>query len=285
MHSMTGYGLVSYQIKDLILEFEIKSINSKFFDFNFKSNLDSIMIEKEIRNLVKKKMIRGKVEVTCNISKKVRQEGKINKKEFTNLFNEINVLLDNEKISKEAILNNTFLLYEKSQKLLNKKVPKKEVIEVTKDAVDKCIKSRFEEGKSIKRDLKKNITEISKSLEVIKKIEKKRVHKKRDRLESQIKKIKSITIDEGRLEQELFYFLDKIDINEEVIRLSKHISLFIETIQEKGALGKKINFISQEIGREINTLGAKCNDFEIQNLTIKMKSNLEKIKEESFNIL
>ena len=282
---MTGYGLVSYQIKDLILEFEIKSINSKFFDFNFKSNLDSIMIEKEIRNLVKKKMIRGKVEVTCNISKKVRQEGKINKKEFTNLFNEINVLLDNEKISKEAILNNTFLLYEKSQKLLNKKVPKKEVIEVTKDAVDKCIKSRFEEGKSIKRDLKKNITEISKSLEVIKKIEKKRVHKKRDRLESQIKKIKSITIDEGRLEQELFYFLDKIDINEEVIRLSKHISLFIETIQEKGALGKKINFISQEIGREINTLGAKCNDFEIQNLTIKMKSNLEKIKEESFNIL
>ncbi len=282
---MTGYGLVSYQIKDLILEFEIKSINSKFFDFNFKSNLDSIMIEKEIRNLVKKKMIRGKVEVTCNISKKVRQEGKINKKEFTNLFNEINVLLDNEKISKEAILNNTFLLYEKSQKLLNKKVPKKEVIEVTKDAVDKCIKSRFEEGKSIKRDLKKNITEISKSLEVIKKIEKKRVHKKRDRLESQIKKIKSITIDEGRLEQELFYFLDKIDINEEVIRLSKHISLFKETINEKGALGKKINFISQELGREINTLGAKCNDFEIQNLTIKMKSNLEKIKEESFNIL
>lgn len=285
MQSMTGYGIVSHQSKDLILEFEIKSINSKFFDFYFKSNLDSIMLEKEIRNLVKKKMLRGKVEVTCNISKKLQQERKINKKEFINLFNEINSLMGKERISKEAILNNTFLLYDKSQKVSDNKIPKKTIIEITKNAVDKCIKSRFEEGKSIKRDLKKNINEISKSLKKIKKIEKKRVDKKRDKIESQIKKIKSISLDKGRLEQELFYFLDRIDINEEVIRLSKHISLFIETIQEKGALGKKINFISQEIGREINTLGAKCNDFEIQNLTIKMKSNLEKIKEESFNIL
>tara|TARA_Y100000992_G_C21262933_1_gene492300 strand:- start:175 stop:1023 length:849 start_codon:yes stop_codon:yes gene_type:complete len=282
---MTGYGLVTHQSKDLILEFEIKSINSKFFDFNFKSNLDSIILEKEIRNLVKKKMLRGKVEVTCNISKKAQRERKINKKEFINLYNEINDLMSRDKISKEAILNNTFLLYDKSHKITNNKIPKKTIIEITKNGLEKCIKSRFEEGKSIKRDLKKNINEISKSLKVIKKIEKKRIHKKRDKLESQLKKIKNITIDDGRLEQELFYFLDKIDINEEMIRLSKHIILFNETINEKEPLGKKINFISQELGREINTLGAKCNDFEIQNLTIKMKSNLEKIKEESFNIL
>ena len=285
MQSMTGYGIVSHQIKDLILEFEIKSINSKFFDFYFKSNLDSIMLEKEIRHLVKKKMLRGKVEVTCNISKKVQQERKINKKEFINLYNEINSLVGKKRISKEAVLNNTFLLYDKSQKVSDNKIPKKTIIEITKNAVDRCIKSRFEEGKSIKRDLKKNINEISKSLKKIKKIEKKRTHKKRDKLESQLKKIKNIAIDEVRLEQELFYFLDKIDINEEIIRLSKHIVLFNKTINEKEPLGKKINFISQELGREINTLGAKCNDFEIQNLTIKMKSNLEKIKEESFNIL
>ena len=132
MQSMTGYGIVSHQSKDLILEFEIKSINSKFFDFYFKSNLDSIMLEKEIRNLVKKKMLRGKVEVTCNISKKVQQERKINKKEFINLFNEINSLMGKERISKEAILNNTFLLYDKSQKVSDNKIPKKTIIEIKK---------------------------------------------------------------------------------------------------------------------------------------------------------
>ena len=105
---MTGYGLVSHQSKDLILEIEIKTINSKFFDFIFKSNLDSIMIEKEIRNLVKKKMIRGKVEVTCNISIKKKQERNINKKEFIKLYKEISGIVRNEKMSKEAILNNTF---------------------------------------------------------------------------------------------------------------------------------------------------------------------------------
>ncbi|MFL2991747.1 MAG: YicC/YloC family endoribonuclease [Cytophagales bacterium] len=285
MHSMTGYGLISHQSKDLILEIEMKTINSKFFDFIFKSNLDSIMIEKEIRNLVKKKMIRGKVEVTCNISIKKKQERKINKKEFIKLYKEISGIVTNEKISKEAILNNTFLFYDKKQNISDKKIPKKTIIQITKNVLEKCIQSRSEEGKSIKKDLTKNINQISKSLKKIKKIEKRRVDKKRDKLESQIKKIKSIEIDEGRLEQELFYFLDKIDINEEVVRLTKHISLFNETIDEKGVLGKKLNFISQELGREINTLGAKCNDFEIQNLTIKMKSNLEKIKEESFNVL
>ncbi len=285
MHSMTGYGLVSHQSKDLILEIEIKTINSKFFDFIFKSNLDSIMVEKEIRNLVKKKMIRGKVEVTCNISIKKKQERNINKKEFIKLYKEISGIVRNEKMSKEAILNNTFLFFDKKQNISDKKIPKKTIIQITKNVLEKCIQSRSEEGKSIRKDLLKNINEISKSLKKIKKIEKKRVDKKRDKLESQIKKIKSIAIDEGRLEQELFYFLDKIDINEEVVRLTKHISLFNKTINEKGVLGKKLNFISQELGREINTLGAKCNDFEIQNLTIKMKANLEKIKEESFNIL
>ena len=282
---MTGYGLVSHQSKDLILEIEIKTINSKFFDFIFKSNLDSIMVEKEIRNLVKKKMIRGKVEVTCNISIKKKQERNINKKEFIKLYKEISGIVRNEKMSKEAILNNTFLFFDKKQNISDKKIPKKTIIQITKNVLEKCIQSRSEEGKSIRKDLLKNINEISKSLKKIKKIEKKRVDKKRDKLESQIKKIKSIAIDEGRLEQELFYFLDKIDINEEVVRLTKHISLFNKTINEKGVLGKKLNFISQELGREINTLGAKCNDFEIQNLTIKMKANLEKIKEESFNIL
>ena len=194
-------------------------------------------------------------------------------------------MVDSIKISDETILNNTFLIYEKKQNFPNIKISKKNILDNVMYAVEKCMNSRFDEGKSIKKDLLKNINEISKSLNLIKKLDKKRAIEKRKKIESQLNKLKSLKIDELRLEQEIFYFLDKIDINEEITRLTKHISLFKKTLKERGPHGKKINFISQELGREINTIGAKCNDFDIQSNTIKMKTNLEKIKEESFNIL
>mgnify|MGYP006225265589 CR=1 FL=1 len=138
----------------------------------------------------------------------------------------------------------------------------------------------FASNKSVGKKIKFK----SKIYKIIK-LDKKRAIEKRKKIESQLNKLKTLKIDELRLEQEIFYFLDKIDINEEITRLTKHISLFKKTLKERGPHGKKINFISQELGREINTIGAKCNDFDIQSNTIKMKTNLEKIKEESFNIL
>ena len=282
---MTGYGLFSSKYEGSILEFEVKSINSKFLDLNIKSNLDSIIPEKEIRKLVKDKIERGKVEVGINLLNSKNDQNKIDKKEFNKLFKQIKGMVDSIKISDETILNNTFLIYEKKQNVPNIKISKKNILDNVMKAVEKCMNSRFDEGKSIKKDLLKNINEISKSLNLIKKLDKKRAIEKRKKIESQLNKLKSLKIDELRLEQEIFYFLDKIDINEEITRLTKHISLFKKTINERGPHGKKINFISQELGREINTIGAKCNDFDIQSNTIKMKTNLEKIKEESFNIL
>ena len=282
---MTGYGLFSSKYEGSILEFEVKSINSKFLDLNIKSNLDSIIPEKEIRKLVKDKIERGKVEVGINLLNSKNDQNKIDKKEFNKLFKQIKGMVDSIKISDETILNNTFLIYEKKQNVPNIKISKKNILDNVMNAVKKCMNSRFDEGKSIKKDLLKNINEISKSLNLIKKLDKKRAIEKRKKIESQLNKLKSLKIDELRLEQEIFYFLDKIDINEEITRLTKHISLFKKTIKERGPHGKKINFISQELGREINTIGAKCNDFDIQSNTIKMKTNLEKIKEESFNIL
>ena len=282
---MTGYGLFSSKYEGSILEFEVKSINSKFLDLNIKSNLDSIIPEKEIRKLVKDKIERGKVEVGINLLNSKNDQSKIDKKEFNKLFKQIKGMVDSIKISDETILNNTFLIYEKKQNVPNIKITKKNILDNVMKAVEKCMNSRFDEGKSIKKDLLKNINEISKSLNLIIKLDKKRAVEKRKKIESQLNKLKSLKIDELRLEQEIFYFLDKIDINEEITRLTKHISLFKKTLKEIGPHGKKINFISQELGREINTIGAKCNDFDIQSNTIKMKTNLEKIKEESFNIL
>lgn len=282
---MTGYGLFSSKYEGFILEFEVKSINSKFLDLNIKSNLDSIIPEKGIRKLVKDKIERGKVEVGINLLNSKNDQNKIDKKEFNKLFKQIKGMVDSIKISDETILNNTFLIYEKKQNVTNIKISKKNILDNVMKAVEKCMNSRFDEGKSIKKDLLKNINEISKSLNLIKKLDKKRAIEKRKKIESQLNKLKSLKIDELRLEQEIFYFLDKIDINEEITRLTKHISLFKKTLKERGPHGKKINFISQELGREINTIGAKCNDFDIQSNTIKMKTNLEKIKEESFNIL
>tara|TARA_B000000532_G_scaffold113025_1_gene90812 strand:+ start:2147 stop:2995 length:849 start_codon:yes stop_codon:yes gene_type:complete len=282
---MTGYGLFSSKYEGSILEFEVKSINSKFLDLNIKSNLDSNIPEKEIRKLVKDKIERGKVEVGINLLNSKNDQNKIDKKEFNKLFKQIKGMVDSIKISDETILNNTFLIYEKKQNVPNIKISKKNILDNVMNAVKKCMNSRFDEGKSIKKDLLKNINEISKSLNFIKKLDKKRAIEKRKKIESQLNKLKSLKIDELRLEQEIFYFLDKIDINEEITRLTKHISLFKKTLKERGPHGKKINFISQELGREINTIGAKCNDFDIQSNTIKMKTNLEKIKEESFNIL
>lgn len=282
---MTGYGLFSSKYEGSIFEFEVKSINSKFLDLNIKSNLDSIIPEKEIRKLVKDKIERGKVEVGINLLNSKNDQNKIDKKEFNKLFKQIKGMVDSIKISDETILNNTFLIYEKKQNVPNIKISKKNILDNVMNAVKKCMNSRFDEGKSIKKDLLKNINEISKSLNLIKKLDKKRAIEKRKKIESQLNKLKSLKIDELRLEQEIFYFLDKIDINEEITRLTKHISLFKKTLKERGPHGKKINFISQELGREINTIGAKCNDFDIQSNTIKMKTNLEKIKEESFNIL
>ena len=104
-------------------------------------------------------------------------------------------------------------------------------------------------------------------------------------MKDKISKIKNISFDKLRLEQEIFYYLEKLDINEEIVRLKKHLRLFNKTLKNKNLMGKKLNFICQEIGREINTIGSKCSNFQIQKSVINMKENLEKIKEENYNVL
>ena len=164
-------------------------------------------------------------------------------------------------------------------------VGRKIIIDSVKKALSQCVNFRIEEGKVIYKDLKKNIDLIISDLDRIIRIDKKRKSNKKNNIIKQISRIKNIKIDKNRIEQELFYFLDKIDINEEIIRLNKHLKLFMKTVNLSSSNGKKLNFICQEIGREINTIGSKCGEFNIQKAVINMKNNLEKIKKEIYNVV
>ena len=177
--------------------------------------------------------------------------------------------LPNSYVSKSVELNN-----KQSKSLLNK----------IYSLISKVDTFRKKEGLETEKDIKDKIYKIKNSLNQIKKIEKERISKKRKKLIAELDKIK-LEIDNNRFEQEMIYYMEKFDINEEIIRLKSHLILFDESIKSKDPIGKKLGFICQEIGREINTLGSKANDAVLQKHVIEMKENLEKIKENILNIL
>tara|TARA_Y100000588_G_scaffold9362_1_gene10452 strand:+ start:697 stop:1563 length:867 start_codon:yes stop_codon:yes gene_type:complete len=287
IQSMTAFGYYSKSLKDILLEIEIRSLNSKFFDFNYKGPSYLYVYEKEIRNVIKKKLFRGKTDLVIKIN--YNNNYKINhldKKKFASLFNEIKGLSKNlPNINETTLFNNTLMLNKEFMNSKTEIVGKKIIIDSVKKALNQCVNFRIEEGKSIYKDLKKNIDLIINDLNKIVRVDKKRKSNKKNTILKQISTIKNTKIDKNRIEQELFYFLDKIDINEEIIRLNKHLKLFMKTLNLSNSNGKKLNFICQEIGREINTIGSKCGEFNIQKAVINMKNNLEKIKEEIYNIV
>ena len=284
---MTAFGYYSKSLKDILLEIEIRSLNSKFFDFNYKGPSYLYVYEKEIRNVIKKKLFRGKTDLVIKIN--YNNNYKINhldKNKFASLFNEIKGLSKNlPNINETTLFNNTLMLNKEFMNSKTEIVGKKIIIDSVKKALNQCVNFRIEEGKSIYKDLKKNIDLIINDLNKIVRVDKKRKSNKKNTILKQISRIKNTKIDKNRIEQELFYFLDKIDINEEIIRLNKHLKLFMKTLNLPNSNGKKLNFICQEIGREINTIGSKCGEFNIQKAVINMKNNLEKIKEEIYNIV
>ena len=284
---MTAFGYYSKSIKDILLEIEIRSLNSKFFDFNYKGPSYLYVYEKETRNIIKKKLSRGKIDLIIKINYNNNDKIKhLDKKKFVSLFNEIKGLSKNlPNINETTLFNNTLMLNKEFMNSKTEVVGRKIIIDSVKKALSQCVNFRIEEGKVIYKDLKKNIDLIISDLDRIIRIDKKRKSNKKNNIIKQISRIKNIKIDKNRIEQELFYFLDKIDINEEIIRLNKHLKLFMKTVNLSSSNGKKLNFICQEIGREINTIGSKCGEFNTQKAVINMKNNLEKIKEEIYNIV
>lgn len=284
VQSMTSYGRHSISKKYYSIETEIKSLNSKFFDFNIRNSPQIKLDENKIRSILKKKLTRGKIDVTISIYEKSKDHRKIiDSKKFKNLYSEIKSLARSH--NDDIILNNTLKFSEKLLVSENINLSQNIIYDSINKAANACIKYRLKEGKTILKDLQKKIKSIHKDLKKIILIDKRQIKNKRKALKEKILDIKGLKVDQNRLEQEIFFYLDKIDINEEINRLKSNLYLFEETMKSKTSQGKKLNFICQEIGREINTIGSKCSEFAIQKKVIEMKNNLEKIKEENYNIV
>ena len=284
VQSMTSYGRHSISKKYYSIETEIKSLNSKFFDFNIRNSPQIKLDENKIRSILKKKLTRGKIDVTISIYEKSKDHRKIiDSKKFKNLYSEIKSLARSH--NDDIILNNTLKFSEKLLASENINLSQNIIYDSINKAANACIKYRVKEGKTILKDLQKKIKSIHKDLKKIILIDKRQIKNKRKALKEKILDIKGLKVDQNRLEQEIFFYLDKIDINEEINRLKSNLYLFEETMKSKTSQGKKLNFICQEIGREINTIGSKCSEFAIQKKVIEMKNNLEKIKEENYNIV
>jgi len=289
--SMTGFGIAEAQNDTISVEVEIKTLNSKFLDLSLKLPKVINAKEIEVRNLITQMLIRGKASVSIKISEKNKKSAlpTIDQELFSAYLGKLSELeeLNGRKfqdIMKMSLEAPEIINYEDGQLTED---DQHLIIDTLKSALEKCNEFREAEGKTVSDILAGYINTISEKLETAKGIEPKRMEKIRTRLQNNIKELtQSVDYDQERLEQELIYYSEKLDVNEEVERLSIHLKYFLDTLKSQAeSHGKKLGFISQEIGREINTLGSKANDSDLQEQVIQMKEELEKIKEQSLNVL
>jgi len=283
IHSMTGFGREEKLINNKKIVIEIRTLNSKGLDINLKVHDSFSFIGEYLRKSIKEKLIKGKVDVILDIEntnedllipfnkskiktylKELRKDFKIDESQIIS-----NLLMGNSYVNSNITFNRG---EEKNIKILLDKV------------IQKQLKYRRIEGKAIGDDLKKSISKINSYLNKVVSSESNRIKDKKKKIKSHFNELNE-KYDKSRLEQEMIYYIEKLDINEEIIRLKHHLKFFSSEMKNKEIKGKKLSFISQEIGREINTIGSKANNFEIQSMVVNMKEELEKIKENVLNIL
>ena len=290
IRSMTGFGRSTLELPDRSISVEVKSLNSKQFDANLRLPLLYREKEGELRLLLNTELERGKIELNINIDKNgesgIYQFNRaLAKQYFTEmqaLAIELGLDLNDDVVNTLARMPD--VLKAEQPALSDEEWDK--VMEAVKEAIRNMIGFREKEGAALGKDLLNRTALIEKLLEDITPLEGNRIAHLRNRLMKQLEEnIPQGSVDTNRFEQEIVYYMEKLDITEEKVRLKKHCQYFAETLSEPGANGKKLGFISQEMGREINTLGSKANDADIQRIVVLMKDELEKIKEQLFNIL
>ena len=288
-HSMTGFGKSEVTIGHLHINIEIRSLNSKFLDLTLKIPTVFKEIDSSLRSVMKNELKRGKVELAIHYEK-INPSSKItiNKEQLKNYYNqlkEISTELNNQ--NDKDFMGYALKLPEviQHQKETVDKQSNEILINAVKEACRDLNSFREKEGESLQKELLNYINSILDNLIKINPFEKERLPKVKDRLLNSIEELNlKSQIDEKRLEQELIYYAEKLDLTEEKVRLKEHCSHFMETLREMNS-GKKLGFITQEMGREINTLGSKANHLSIQKIVVEMKDELEKIKEQVLNIL
>ena len=288
--SMTGYASESFIINSTKFIVEIKSVNSRILDLNTRLPHFLKTYENNLRKEISNKLYRGKIELNVNSEIGVNtDEISINQEIISNYIQQLKGLnsinayeFSDEKDYLKMAMRLPNAYSSKSIELNTTEI--KNIIDKILIATKNLNEYRAKEGSEMERDFRNKISVIKKLLGNIEKIEKDRISKKRSKLHDEFKRIE-LEIDNNRLEQEMIYYLEKYDINEEIIRLKSNILIFEDALDSIEPVGKKLGFICQEIGREINTIGSKANDANLQKLVIEMKDNLEKIKENILNIL
>ena len=297
IQSMTGYGKAELNLKNANFTIEVRSLNSKQIDANVK--MSSIYRDKEIgvRKLLSEKLKRGKIELSIwRESSDSNVKYTLNKdliKEYYQQILELRKELGTNysKFSMksfEADIIPTLLKMPETMIKGEDKTDENEWQEIAKGidiAIGNILQFRLDEGEKLETDITARINKLSDLLVDISPFAKARIEKVKKSLADKLAEIDTKNIDENRFEQELIYYLEKQDITEEQVRLDAHLSYFINTMNTDAPNGKKLGFIGQEIGREINTIGSKSSDAEMQKIVVEMKDELEKIKEQLLNIL
>ena len=287
IQSMTGYGKSVLQLPTKKVTIEIKSLNSKNLDLN--ARIPSYYKEKElsVRKKLASSLVRGKVdfsifvEMTADETSTAVNKGVV--KEYIQQLKKVMIVdsTNDVELLKMAVRMPDALKTEREELDENEW---KEIDAHIDIAVKEIIQYRTDEAASLEEDFKERIANIKVALEEIKKLDGDRVEHVKARLQKALTELK-VEIDENRFEQELIYYLEKLDINEEKVRLANHLDYFLETLASPDSNGKKLGFVVQEIGREVNTTGSKANYAPMQKLVIQMKDELEKIKEQILNVL
>ncbi len=287
---MTGFGRSTLELPAKSITVEVKSLNSKQFDANLR--LPPLYREKEgeLRLLLNSELERGKVELNINIDRNGESGSyQFNRALAKQYFTEMKLLA--EELGQDLTSEVIYTLVRMPDVLkAEQEALSVEEWKTVRQAVVNAIRGlndfRQKEGAALEKDLLERTILIEKLLEDVPPLEGKRIETLRERLKKQLDESAAKgSVDMNRFEQEIVYYIEKLDITEEKVRLKKHCQYFAEILAEPGSNGKKLGFISQEMGREINTLGSKANDADIQKIVVLMKDELEKIKEQLFNIL
>jgi len=289
--SMTGYGSAENKNKNYTFNVDIKSVNNRFIDVSIRSNSLNLPYEDEIIAFVKKKCIRGRINININaIEHDENSTLSLNASKLTVYMNILNKIRNKTGINDEISLNNVLgfsdLISKKEISDFHSK-SKTIIIRTVKDAVNDLNLFKTKEGKNLADDIKNIYNKVNKMIGKIDSLSKKFTKKEVSHYKQKIKSIvpKQIKLDNDRIYQEIAIIMEKKDINEEIVRLKSHLKLFHSYLGSKNKVGKRMNFILQEMTREINTIGSKTDNVRISHIVIDVKDNLEKIKEQVQNIL
>ncbi len=289
IRSMTGYGVGRVKAEDGECLVEIKSLNNKYCDINVKNNFQSLEIEQKIEKLTKDRISRGKINILIKVENYGLTEEKIilNEDVADSCYKHLKALKEKYKLEGEIDLD-SMLKFKDIFKIIKEEESAKIWPLVEKSAnlaLDSLLKMREKEGKVLVNDIRKRVKKMQKLLDKIEKYSKSAPLDYKNKFLNKIKDLTdSLNVDEGRIELEAAIFSEKVDVTEEITRLKSHLIQFDDLLNSEESVGRKMDFLTQEINREINTIGSKTNDIEFTSLVVLIKSELEKIREQARNI-